>query len=339
MDNQSGNSRCGNNAVPLNQWNQTNNNNRCSTSKEMNSDNHNNQPSVPLSNWEECGDIDSGNQPVVPLPDWEECGDVDSGNQPAVPLPDWGECGNIDSDNQPAVPLPDWGEGGAVDSGMITLPCMRFCRIRFLNATEGYGAFRISIGSRLVTNALSYACMTPYGNVAEGFRIVTITSAASPRTVLFQREIPFNAGELITLAIIKAPQGLDVLRISDAYSLNNPDNRGGIRMANLVFNSLPLDLFLTNGRAVFSDVRYKEVTLFKQARPRVYNFYLAETPYYIESRYDDIEVIEDMPIMLQYGNYEAIARFSLDIKANTMYTIYVLGNWPEPILIKVVDNR
>lgn len=289
------------------------------------------------------------NQPEVPLPDWEEGGSVDSGtHQPVTPLPDWEEGGPVDSGaHHPVIPLPDWEEGGSVYSGtrpnwnIITIPIrpiMGVCRVRFLNASATYSPLRILIGSRLITSNLPYANMTTYNNIQEGFRTVTITSAASPRIILFQGKIPFNSAEVITLAIIRSINGLELLRISDAYTLTNPMDRGGIRLANLAYNSPPLDLFLVNGRAVFSDVRYKEVTLFKQASPRKYEFYLAQTPYFIEPRYSDIETIEDMPIVMPYGAYDSIARFSLDIKAGIMYTIYILGNWPCPIMIKVVNN-
>lgn len=288
------------------------------------------------------------NEPSMPLPEWGEGGAVDGGlDQTAVPLPEWGEGGAVDEGNQP-VTLPEWGEerclGGCNNLrpgwNIITVPIRPVtgsCVVRFLNAAYNYNPLRIVIGNRLISSGLPYTNVTPYNNIADGFRTVTITSMASPRTVLFQGTIPFSSGEVITLAIIRSANGIELLRISDISNLNNPRNMGRIRLANLVFNSPPLDLFLANGRAIFSDVRYKEVTMFKQARPREYEFYLAQTPYVIEPRARDIEVIEDMPIALPHGSFEPLVSFFVDVKPGVISTIYAMGMWSSPIRVKTIN--
>lgn len=224
------------------------------------------------------------------------------------------------------------GSGGLV-------PNFSVCRIRFLNAADGYETLRIVVGSRLITNNLEYTNVTAYNNIPVGFRTVTITSPASPRTVMYQTTIPFNPGEIATLAIIKTGRGLDLIRISDINISPGFMGRGSLRMANLVFNSPPLDLFLTNHRAIFSDVRYKEVTQARQAQAREYETYIAQTPYAIEPRYNDIETIEDMPIITPFSNFEPLISIIVNIKPSVMSTIYVLGTWSGLLQARVIDNR
>lgn len=224
-------------------------------------------------------------------------------------------------------------------SGGIIIPDMSVCKVRFLNAVEDSGALRVVVGSRLITNNLTYTNVTEYNNIPVGFRRVIITSASSPRAIMYQATIPFNAGEVITLAIVKSPQGLDLIRISDINITSGFRGRGSMRMANLVLNSPPLDLFLTNHRVIFSDVRYKEVTQAKQAQAKEYDMYIARTPYVIEPRYNDIEVIEDMPIITPYSNSDPLVSFSVNIKSGVMSTIYVFGGQSHITQVRVIDNQ
>lgn len=235
----------------------------------------------------------------------------------------------------------------AIQGGIIVIPGgtggfipnVSVSRVRFLNAADGYGALRIVVGSNLITNNLPYTNVTSYNNISVGFRTVTITSPASPRMVSYQSTIPFNPGEVATLAIIKTGRGLDLIRISDINISPGFMGRGSIRMANLAFNSPPLDLFLTNHRAVFSDVRYKEVTQARQAQAREYEMYIAQTPYAIEPRFNDIETIEDMPIITTFSDFEPLVSIIVNIKPSVMSTIYVFGTWGGLIQTRVIDNR
>lgn len=299
------------------------------------------EPTMPLQDWGEDDSISDSNQPAAPLPEWGEGGPVSDPNQPVAPLPEWGEGGPVSDSNQQRILPPNWVGGGVIGPNwnIITIPIRPitgFCTVRFLNAAENYGSFRILIGNRLINSNLSFANVTSYNNIADGFRRVTITSAASPRTVLFNSTVPFNSGEVITMAIVRSATGIDLVRIPDTMNINTPTNRGGIRMANLIFNSPPLDLFRANGQGIFSDVRYKEVTMIKQAFPREYEFYLAQTPYVIEPRTAEIEVIEDMPMAMPYNNFDPLVSFFVDVKSGILSTIYALGTWPNTIRVKTI---
>lgn len=219
---------------------------------------------------------------------------------------------------------------------MSVLPNSEFCKVRFLNAAEGYGPFCIFIGSMLVGNNLKYSNMTQYSDIRDGFKTVTIVSHSS-KMILYRREIPFNSGDVVTLSIIKTFDNIDVICISDMYSLNNIGNMGGIRMANLVYDSPPFSLLISNRKSIFSDVMYKQTTMFKRAKPKEYKFYLTQTYCNINCNCDNIEICDDKTWIFPSIS-QNIAEFFLDIKPNTMYTIYVIGNWSKPMLIKVVDN-
>ena len=263
---------------------------------------------------------------------------------PVPPIAPPGQPPVAGPDNIPETPIAPPGQPPAAPGPVIPVP--RVSTVRFLDAVTDGEPLRIVVGSRLVANSLEYGGMTGYYSFIPGFRTVTIYSARQPWVVLFQSSVPLNTSEVITLAVVRAGGVLDLVRISDAPCSNRPRNRACIRTVNLVYNSPALDVMLSDGRVVFTDVRYKEVTTYRQARPQTYDFYIAQTPYTLAPAYTDIQTVEDMPMILPnyylpgYGSVEPLVSFYIDAKAGTDYTIYVLGNWDFSHIIrtKVVEN-
>lgn len=278
--------------------------------------------------------------PIVGEPDQPPAANPDQ--TPVVPLPPI--VGNPDQGYPPQYPA-DPGPGGIIVLPGLISPS--YCTVRFLNAAAGYEPLRITIGNRLVNSSLPYGSMGSYVRVSDGFRVVTISNPLAPRSIFYQQTIPFNAGELITMAIVRTNTGLDLVRISDVPCRNRPAGRACIRAVNLNFGSPALDVLLNDGRMVFNDVRYKEVTTFKQARPRDYGFYIAQTSYTPTPYFQDIETVEETPLVAPnyflpgYGGVTPLVSFYVDAKRNGVYTIYILGTWnyANPLLrVKVVED-
>lgn len=315
-----------------------------------------NTPVTPLPNPGEGGPVDSGsNTPVVPLPNPGEGGPVDSGSStPVIPLPNPGEGGAVAPDgSMPVIPLPNPGEGGPVAPGrpgqtipilpLPNPPCF-FCapnqissRVRFLNAAFGYNPFRIFVNNRFIVNGLGYTALTPYGRVSDGFQRVTVTGMNG--YIYLQKTLPFRANENVTVAIINtAGGGLDLLQISDT-PCSRPANMSCFRTCNLAFNSNPLDVVLADGRVVYSDVRFKEVTAFKRIRPGSYELYLAETDLRPMPRYADIETLDMNTANVQLP--EVLVSTYLDVRANATYTLFIFTreNTQNAVQTMVVEDR
>ena len=111
-------------------------------------------------------------------------------------------------------------------------------------------------------------------------------------------------------------------------------------MCNLAYYSNPLDVILYDGRVVYTDVRFKEVTSFKRIRPGEYDFYLAETNLRPTPRMEDIETIgSDTNTMLMRS--EPLLSFYVNVRANAMYTVYILGRGysSEELQTIIVEDR
>lgn len=256
----------------------------------------------------------------IPIPNPGEGGIIIDGG--AVTLPD-------------SIPIPNPGQNVPIDPGFtfpvfpIPNPPCFFCgsannqtaRVRFLNAAGGYPSLRIYINNRMIVDGLGFSTLTPYGRVSSGFQTVSVTGPNGYTYI--QKTIPFTSNQATTVAVINTPRGLDLMQISE-QSCNRSNIASCFRVVNLAVNSNPLDVILYDGRVVYTDVRYKEVTSFKRIRPGEYQFYLAETRSNISTGIVDIETI-GMETVAYDEIPSVLVSFYVNVRPNSTYTVYILN--------------
>ena len=296
----------------------------------------------------------SGAEPVIPLPGVGEGGPVYPGDdiaaEPVIPLPSPGEGGPVypgdDIAAEPVIPLPNPGEGGPVYPGNTIggtvigghqhWNCGGVCgtilpgvigsvwpsasKVRFLNAAYNYPAFRIFVGNTRFVNLLNYASVSTYGRVNTGFQTVTVTGTDG--YIYIQKTMPFQANSATTIAIINTAGGMDLLQINDSTSL--PANGlSSFRIGNLAYNSGPLDVLMSDGRVVYSDLRYKEIGAFKRIVPGVYQFFYADTNLMPMPVSMDIETLDSAWLGV-YPPHETFGSLYINIASNAVYSVYLL---------------
>ena len=276
----------------------------------------------------------SGAEAVIPLPWLGEGGPVypgdDGAGEPVIPLPFPGEGGPVypgdDGAGEPVIPLPDIGEGGPVypgDGPVIQPPPQpATSRVRFLNAAYNYPSLRVSVANSRFASRLGYAAVTNYGRVRAGYQMVRVTG--SNGRIYIQKTMPFSAGGLTTIAIINTAGGLDLLQINDSRC---PASRGcsGFRVGNLAYNSGPLDVLMSDGRVIYSDLRFKEVAAFRRIVPGTYQFFYADTR--LASMPPSLEIETMDPDWLGvYPPYETFGTLYLDVNPGECCTVYLLQN-------------
>ena len=241
----------------------------------------------------------------------------------------------------PMIPLPDYGEGGPTANQTPTRTY-----IRFLNAVIDDGEpLRITLGSQLMTTRLAPGNLTAYAAVPAGFRTLVFFDARVPWVILYRSTLPLLAGEKITLAVVRSGSGIGLVRVDDR-PCGSTVGRACLRMVNLTYNSPGLDLVLTDGRVVFTDVRFKEVTSYRRAKPGRYDLYVAQTPCVLPENGVDIETEEEMPVILSncfmpgYGVMEPLVSFYLNARAGTRASVYLMGNWDSSphMQVRIVEN-
>ena len=190
-------------------------------------------------------------------------------------------------------------------------PTTRCCRVRFFHAAAQAGAVNVNVGSQRVATNLAFGNFSTYYCFGQGFRTVTVLNASSNRTVLLRKTVPMQAGD-------------------DTSCSGQMGGFACLRMANFLLGSTALDMMTSDGRVVFSDVRYKENTLSRRLRPGSYSFYVVNTPLRIEPRIEDVE-LDDSDYRVSgrylpgYGELSPVISFSLQARRGVMYTAYIIG--------------
>ena len=284
----------------------------------------------------------SSDQPVAPLPNPGEGDPVFPGgptDEPMIPLPTPGEGGPVAPEGpggQPVIPLPNPGEGGPVFPGGVIVPIWpRYARVRFLNAAYGYRPFRVLVNRSRVVNWLGYAALSGYGPIPAGYQTITVTGPNG--YVYIQKNLPFQANQPCTVAIINTANGLDLLQIPDSCCTPN-GNYSNFRVSNLALNSKPMDVLLGDGRVVYGDVRYKETTAYKRIRPGAYQFFFAETNLSPMPAWMDIETL-DSAFIGTYPVPNTVASLYLNAVSNTNYTVFLLPSGPDSVQALLAENR
>lgn len=251
------------------------------------------------------GNVAPGEGPMgFPTPSLPSDNNENIGGTPQIPLP-------------PIVGQPEMPEDQGTTGGVAG--------VRILNAAANYGSVSVTIGEDMLTSGLPFGSSTRYRRVREGFRVVTVSSSTYPRHIIYRQVLPFVAGIRVTLALVNSANGLGIQMITDLPCFGGGRNLACLRMVNLSYNSGPLELVLEDGRVVFSDVRFKEVTSYKRANEGKYNFKVVNSPNRPMPIVSDISTINDLTYQLG-GTWNALLEFSIDMKANTLYTVYILGN-------------
>lgn len=291
----------------------------------------------------ESGIDSSGDMPTVPLPFPEEGGMADpgmnDGNIPVNPLPYPEEGGMADpgmngGGNIPAVPLPSPGENGLGSPGAGIYPIypnypsispQYYGQVRFLNASTNSFPVNISIDSSAYAINSRFGTISNYDWIADGFHTVTIRRATGPRSILLQQTFPFVAGQKVTMVLTDTVAGgLEIVRVTDTGCTNLPYNSGCYRFANMSFSGSSYDLMLYGGETVFRNVRFQNVTAYKQAIAGSYQFYITNSGAYA--------FIRELPIIVigvssSAGNMrEPLVSIAVDIAAGRNYTSYIIGN-------------
>ena len=172
--------------------------------------------------------------------------------------------------------------------------------------------------------------------MSNGFQTVTVTGTNG--YVYLQKSIPFKADDSVTIAVINSASGLDLLQISDT-SCARPASMSCFRACNLAYYSNPVDILLGDGRVIYSDVRFKEVTSFKRIRPGDYQIDISETNLRPEPRMADIETLDGGVTVFELP--QALVSTFVTIRPNATYTLYIFSRdtSPDALQTMIVEDR
>lgn len=150
-----------------------------------------------------------------------------------------------------------------IPSPSPVLPCV-FCNnnqwiqggIRLLNAATGYNPFSILIDGRPAARGLSFPEITQYRQISQGYHMFTVRGTNG---YIYVRKSLFVGDGMSTVAIINAPNGVDLTVIEDTACPTNY-NTACFRVCNLAFFSGPVNAAM--GNVYFNAVNFRVATSF-----------------------------------------------------------------------------
>lgn len=251
---------------------------------------------------------DLANIPTTPV--------APEGGRPAYPgntMPQWPDF----RPNFPLYPLPGPG-----------LPSPSYYgQVRFLNASTSGMTMDVLIDGRNVFSGSTFATVSNYTQISDGFHTVTVRSTNGP--VLYQQTLAFISGERVTMVILDNSSGVTLTKVSDMGCTNVPAGYGCIRVANMSYSGSSYDVRLFNNQIAFANVGFRDVTSFKQASAGNYTFFVTNSQV-------NVTTFNELPMLVfavitgtpcpGCAVNNPILTYSVNVRPGRVYTSYIIGN-------------
>lgn len=191
--------------------------------------------------------------------------------------------------------------------------------IRILHASPNAPAVDIYANNKLIAKNLPYKKFTEYLNVAPGEYKVQVYPAGTYNKPILNTTIEIAPNSIYTVAAINMLKDLQLFPIIEPHRALSP-SVAFVRFGHLSPNTPNVDITLPDGKKVFKDVEYKEVTGYLPLAPGNYTLQARPT--------GTNTIILNVP--------------NINLKPNRFYTIYAVGllndNPPLEVLIPLDGN-
>ncbi|NLY43271.1 MAG: DUF4397 domain-containing protein [Clostridiaceae bacterium] len=174
--------------------------------------------------------------------------------------------------------------------------------IRMFHASPDTQAVDVYVNNNIIARNLTYRSFTPYILITAGRINIQIFPAGRRDRPVFTENIDIPARSIHTIAIVGRFADLGLLPIFEPIR-PIPPGKLFIRFGHLAPNTPNVDLVLSNGTKLFSNVAYKQVTDYMAIDPGTYVFYLRPAG-------------TDRNILYVPN---------INLRANRFYTIYAIG--------------
>jgi len=173
---------------------------------------------------------------------------------------------------------------------------------RILHAAPDIPSVDIYINDKLVSENLSYSNYTAYLPIFQESYQLSIYQTGSNDSPILSHDLIIDAGNKLTLAIIKTQDNLGFMEIPDAYMPINP-SKSMIRFVHLSPNAPAVDITLEDGTILFSGISYMQATSYLEVNPSNYTL--------------QVRVSGTPNVVLTVPN--------INLEPDNFYTVYALG--------------
>lgn len=165
------------------------------------------------------------------------------------------------------------------------LPCMKqqnqmrrqpYSYLRLLHAVPGLQPVDVYANNSLVASGLQYKGFTEYLQIAPGTYHIMAFPVGTTGPVLLDAVLEIPAQSINTAAVIGTP-GSPTIKAFYETVIQIPQGQLYLRFSNLVADGTDMDLVLSNGTELFSDVAFGMTTNYTQIPAGTYIFYLQQS--------------------------------------------------------------
>ncbi|MDT8719113.1 DUF4397 domain-containing protein [Clostridium sp. 19966] len=144
---------------------------------------------------------------------------------------------------------------------------------RFLHASPGTAPVDVYINGKLLVPNLRYQYFTNYFKRSGGYYEVTVYTAGKNTNPLISTRINISPNSIYTLAVIGTDDKISLMPIMEPLP-TKAQSHAMIRLVHLSPNAPAVDLTSPDGKKLFKNVEYKEVTGYIPLVPSTYTFQL-----------------------------------------------------------------
>lgn len=189
----------------------------------------------------------------------------------------------------------------------------RYSLVRVLHAIPEGEDVDIYINDNPFFKDLEVEEFTPYVYVPEGEYEITVYLAETQDNPLVRQKVKVNVSELVTIAITGNPGDIELVPIKEDTETASGNN-SKVRVVHLAPNSPEVNI-IVDEQDLFSNVKFRDVTEYKEVPPKVYTV--------------EIEAS---------SNNKLIRNDQVRINPNRIYTFYAIGNVPNVNIIQSLDG-
>lgn len=187
--------------------------------------------------------------------------------------------------------------------------------VRVFNASPQSPPVDVYINGKIIFSNLEYKEFSNYVILAKGAYRIDIFPAGTSEKPAISGSIDLEEGQILTIAAIGNLDNLELLVINDHSDKKVSSDKSAFRVVHLSPNAPAVDI-LVNDKILVTDLKYKQNTSYVDAQPGKYNI--------------DVVLTEE---------HMAVLSFSATLKADRIYTIYIVGDVPNIEAIQSVDGN
>lgn len=198
--------------------------------------------------------------------------------------------------------------------------CPRLSYVRILNASPvPHASIDVYLNTVLIASDIAYEEFTPYIPIAEGTYSISILPSGKKTGAIETKTINIKPHSIYTLAFAGERPDYSIEEYMEPQK-PLPQGKALVRFAHLAPDAPAVNLTLSNGEVLFSDVQYKNLTDYRELSPGTYT----------------------LQLRLPGSNQVVLTVPNALFKAGRYYTIYavglVSGNPPLQLILPLDGN-